>query len=287
MKVDFARLKSIIRLKKEEEREPDTIHAPILKVRNVSMAFGVLTVLKKVSFSISRGDILIMIGPNGAGKSTLLKLISGLLPLQEGEIWFKQQRLSKIAPHRIASLGITQLFQDVQLFSNMSVVENVMVGCHLRARAHFVRSGLRLPSARAAEQIIFKMAMSQLSLVGLEQIALANPRSLSWGQQKLVGLTRALATGAELLLLDEPYSGLLAEEVDKLNNLILELQNQGITILIVEHLTDTLMDIANQVIVLDYGEKIAEGTPAEIHRNKRVIDAYLGGGQLEGEEFNV
>ena len=181
MKVNFARMKSAVTRDKEREGETDTIHVPILKVKSVSMAFGVLTVLKKVSFSVSRGNILVMIGPNGAGKSTLLKLISGLLPLQEGEIWFKQKRLSKIAPHRIASLGITQLFQDVQLFSNMSVVENVMVGCHLRGRAHFVRSGLRVPSARAAEQTIFKMAMSKLSLVGLEQKALVNPDSLSWG----------------------------------------------------------------------------------------------------------
>jgi branched-chain amino acid transport system ATP-binding protein len=281
MKVNFARMKSGVI--PEKERGRDTVHTPLLRVKDVSMAFGVLAVLKRVSFSIPRGNILVMIGPNGAGKSTLLKLISGLLPLQEGEIWFKQQRLSRIAPHCIASLGITQLFQDVHLFSNMSVVENVMVGCHLRAKTGFMRSGLRLPSARADERSILKVAMSKLSLVGLEQKTLANPGSLSWGQQKLVGLARALATGAELLLLDEPYSGLLADEVDKLNKLILELQRQGITILIVEHLTDILMGIANQVIVLDYGEKIAEGTPAEIQRNKQVIDAYLGGGQSEDE----
>ena len=251
------------------------------------MAFGVLTVLKKVSFSVPRGNILVMIGPNGAGKSTLLKLISGLLPLQEGEIWFRQQRLSRVAPHRIASLGITQLFQDIQLFLNMSVIDNVMVGCHLRAKTDVMSSGVRTPRARADEQSIFETAMGKLSLVGLEGKAFANPKNLSWGQQKLVGLARALATGSELLLLDEPYSGLLKDEVEELNQLILELQRQGITILIVEHLTDILMGIANQVIVLDYGEKIAEGTPAEIQHNKQVIDAYLGGEQLESEESLV
>ena len=262
----------------EEARKRSASGNPLLKVRDVSMAFGVLTVLKGVSFSVPKGNILVIIGPNGAGKSTLLNLISGLLPLQEGEIWFKKQRLGRIAPHRISSLGITQLFQDVQLFSNMSVIENVMVGCHLRTRADFLSGGLRLPQARADEQSVFKIAMSKLSLVGLKQKASANPVSLSWGQQKLVGLARALATGSQLLLLDEPYSGLLGGEVGKLNELILELQHQGMTILIVEHLTDVLIGIADQVIVLDFGEKIAEGTPDKIQHNKRVIDAYLGSG---------
>jgi len=251
---------------------------PLLEVKDVSMAFGVLNVLKGVSFSVARGNILVIIGPNGAGKSTLLNLISGLLSQQKGEIWLDGNRISRVPPYRIAAMGITQMFQDVQLFANMSVIENVMVGCHLRVKAEFLGAGLRLPRTQAGEQEIRRIAMSQLSLVELDGKAAAHPASLSWGQQKLVGMARALATGSRLLLLDEPYSGLVAEEVEKLNELILHLKEGGMTFLIVEHLTDVLMGIANQVIVLDYGEKIAEGTPAQIQHNKRVIDAYLGSG---------
>ena len=281
MKDRFARLKSVVM--PEKERKGDMVGQPIMRVRNVSMAFGGLAVLKGVSFAVRQGDIVVIMGPNGAGKTTLLKIISGLLSPTKGEIWFKQQRLDRIAPHRIASLGITQVFQDIQVFPNMSVLENVMVGCHLRTRAGFLSTGLRLPGAKADEHSILETAMSKLSLVGLEQQAFARPDSLSWGQLKLVGLARALATGSKLLLLDEPYGGLLADEVERLNQLLLDLQRQEITILIVEHLTDIIMGVANHVIVLDYGEKIAEGTPAEIQNNKQVIDAYLGSEHLEGE----
>jgi len=279
MKASLAGIKTALKPNKKGQRGIADTH--LLEVRKVSITFGVLTVLKKVSLSVAKGNVLVMIGPNGAGKSTLLKLISGLLLPAEGEIWFKRQRINGMAPHDIARLGITQLFQDIQLFLNMSVVENVMVGCHLRSKTDFMSSGLRLASARVEEQSILEAAMKQLSLVGLSEKAFSQPDSLSWGQQKLVGLARALATGSELLLLDEPYSGLLSDEVNKLNRLIRKLQSQGITILIVEHLTDILMGIANQVIVLDHGEKIAEGTPAEIQKNERVIDAYLGGEQLK------
>ena len=267
----------------EEESKRAVVDQPIMKVSNVSMAFGGLAVLKKVSFSVRRGDIVVIIGPNGAGKTTLLKLISGLLSLPKGEIRFKQKRLDRMTPYRIASLGVTQLFQDVQAFPHMSVLENVMIGCHKWTRAGFLGTGLRLPRAKADEQSILETAMNKLSLVGLEQKAYARPDSLSWGQLKLVGLARALATGSELLLLDEPYGGLVADEVERLNQLLLELQRQGVTLLIVEHLTDIIMAIANQVIVLDYGEKIAEGTPTEIQNNKQVIDAYLGSEHLESE----
>ena len=258
--------------------ERDIVEQPILEMKDVSVSFSGLIAVNRVSFSVRRGDIIAIVGSNGAGKTTLLKLITGLLPLFKGEIWFKQQRLDRIAPHRIASLGITQVFQDIQLFSNMPVIENVMVGCHVWTGADFLSTGLKLPWVRAEEGSILETAMDKLSLVGLEQKAFAAPSSLSWGQQKLLGLARALAAGPELLLLDEPYGGLIADEMEKISQLILRLQRQGITVLIVEQLTGVVMSIANRVIVLNYGEKIAEGTPSEIQSNEQVIATYLGNG---------
>jgi len=282
MKSNFVRQKDAVISEKAEEK--DIVEQPVMEIKDVSIAFDGLVAVNKVSFSVRRGDIIAIIGPNGAGKTTLLKLITGLLRPSEGEIWFKQQRLDTIAPHRIASLGTTQVFQDIQLFSNMSVVENVMVGCHVWSKADFLSTGLRLPHAKGEEGNILETAMSKLSLVGLGQKAFASPSSLSWGEQKLLGVARALATGADLLLLDEPYGGLIVDEIGKLSQLLLELQHRGITILMVEHLTDVIMSIANQVIVMNYGEKIAQGTPSEIQGNEQVIATYLGNGSLESVE---
>ena len=268
----------------EKGKQRDTEEQAILEIRDVSVAYDGLVAVNGVSFCVRRGDIIAIIGPNGAGKTTLLKLITGLLRPSGGEIWLKQQRVDRVAPHRIASLGVTQVFQDIQLFSNMSVVENVMAGCHVWTGASFLSTGLRLPHSRAEERNISDTALRKLSLVGLGQKAFYSPSSLSWGEQKRVGLARALAAGADLLLLDEPYGGLIAEEIGRLSQLLLELQHRGITILMVEQLTDVVLDIANQVVVLRYGEKIADGTAAEIQGNEQVIATYLGNGPLEGDE---
>lgn len=249
---------------------------PVLETKQVTVAYDGLVAVNRVSFVARRGDIMAVIGANGAGKTTLLRLISGLLPATEGEVWFKGQRVDGMAPHRIAALGVTQLFQDVQLFLNMSVADNVMAGCHVWSGGSLVSTGLRLARARAEEQKMMARAMSQLSLVGLEDKASASPGSLSWGEQKLLGMARALAAGPQLLLLDEPYGGLMPDEIDKLSLLLRNVQHQGVTVLMVEHLTDVVMGIANRVIVLHYGEKIAEGTPAEVQGNEQVIATYLG-----------
>jgi len=257
-----------------------------LELKNVSVSFGRLTAVDQVNLIIRQGDIAAIIGPNGAGKTTMLKLISGLLPLSQGEIWFKQRRLDKISPHHIASLGVTQVFQDIQLFSNMSILENVMVGCHVWTDAGFLSTGLKLPHAKAEEKEIMERAMSKLSLVGLEQKALAPPANLSWSEQKISGLARALAAEPDLLLLDEPYGGLMTSEIEKLSQLLLKLQQGGITILMVEQRTDEALEIANQVIILDSGAKVADAAPSEIQSNEHLIATYLGGRITEGGKLH-
>ena len=250
---------------------------PILEIKDLSMAFNKLMALKGVSFSVNKGVITAIIGPNGAGKTTLSKLTVGLLKPLHGEIWFKQRQLGNLSPHVIASLGIAQVFQDIKLFANMSVIENVMVGCHVWTRASFLDTGLRRNCAKKEEKNIREIAMSKLSLVGLQEKADATPANISWGQQRLVGLARALAANPELLFLDEPYGGLRAHEIEKLSQLVFSLQRQGLTILIVDHLMDCVMNIANRVVFLVDGQKVAEGSPSEIQQNEQVRYVYIGG----------
>ena len=258
----------------EEETKPPISH--ILELKEVSKAFGGLLAVHRVSFDINRGKIVAVIGPNGSGKTTLFNLINGFLPLSGGEIWFKGRNLKRFVPHRIASLGIGRTFQIVQLFTNMSIVENVMVGRHLQSKAGMVDTALRLPHTRNEEKNIFEAAMSKLAIVGLEEEALNLPLNLPFGKQKMLEIARALATEPKLLLMDEPAGGLSTHEIEELSQLIYLIRDSGITVLVVEHRMELAMGIADRVIVLNFGEKIAEGTPAEVQTNEQVIAAYLG-----------
>jgi branched-chain amino acid transport system ATP-binding protein len=248
----------------------------ILETKGLCKAFGGLTAVDKVDLSVETGKITSVIGPNGAGKTTLFNLIAGVYMPTSGEILLDGKSLGKTPPYKRAALGIARTFQNVLLFDNMTALENVMTGQHTRTRYGFFEAALRLPKAHREEETISLKAKQYLNLVGLGVYADRNPLSLPLGQQKLLTIARALATEPKLLLLDEPGAGLNALEKQSLSELMRRIRDMGITIVLVEHDMDLVMGIAEWVVVLDSGQKIAEGTASQIQKNKKVIAAYLG-----------
>lgn len=232
--------------------------------------------LNRVSFQLEQSSITSLIGPNGAGKTTLINVISGLYPADQGRIRFQGENIAGMAAHSIAARGIGRTFQLEELFGSLTVLENVMVGCHVRSRSGMVSCGLALPSARREEEQEREAALANLQLIGLEHKAGDPIASLPLGERKLVGVARALSMKPRLLMLDEPVGGLAAHEISKLVNLICRLRSEGLTIFIVEHNMPFVMSLSEKVLVLDGGALIAEGLPEEIRRNEAVIKAYLG-----------
>jgi len=273
---------------------------PILETRNLSKAFGGLIAVDKVDLTIDTGRITAIIGPNGAGKTTLFNLIAGVYQQTSGEILFNGKSLMyspwyaraikrglnrkilgdklqrHVSAHMRASLGIARTFQHVNLFGNMTVLENIMTGQHPRSKYGFFGAALRLPKARRQEKMITLNAMKYLNMVGLGKHANLNALSLPLGQQKLLAVARALATEPKLILLDEPGAGLNALEKRELSDLIKRIREMGITVVLVEHDMPLVMGIAEWIIVLDSGRKIAEGTAAQVQKDQKVIAAYLG-----------
>ena len=248
----------------------------ILSVKNLQKSFGGIQAIDSLDFSISQGQVKSVIGPNGAGKTTLFNLITGIYRPSDGILRFNGKILNGLKPYRIARLGISRTFQNLQLFANMTVLENVMVGRHSLTSAGLLSTGLRLSRMRREEKNIRKKALEELSFMGLETKPELEAVSLPLGEQKLLEIARALATSPRLLLLDEPAAGLNIRETEKLSQTILKIRDRGITIILVEHDMSLVMEISDEILVLNYGSKIAEGPPREIQRNREVIAAYLG-----------
>lgn len=248
----------------------------VLELKNITKNFGGISALTDVSFQINEGEIFGLIGPNGAGKTTMFNVITNMFAPTSGEILFLGENISGIKPHKITDKGICRTFQNIRLFSQMSVLENVLVGAHCRNKSGVLTSVLRTKSQKHEEKSNHEVALELLELVGLSRNEDTIAENLAYGQQRRLEIARALASNPKLLLLDEPAAGMNETETENLFDLIKKVQQRGVTVLLIEHDMPFVMKLCDRITVLNFGKKLAEGTPAEIQNNQDVIEAYLG-----------
>jgi branched-chain amino acid transport system ATP-binding protein len=255
----------------------------ILEVKNLTKRFGGLAAVADVSFSVRDGGIIGLIGPNGAGKTTIFNLITGVYKVTEGSVTFEGKSITDMEPFRIADRGITRTFQNIRLFKNLSVYDNVFTACHLSAKYSLPEAILRLPRFRREEKLLNEKAANLLEIAGLQDRSDVTASNLPYGLQRRLEIVRALALDPRLLLLDEPAAGMNPDETEQLMRLIADIRKRfKLSVLVIEHHMDLVMGLCERIVVLNFGIKLAEGAPSEIRSDPKVVEAYLG--TSSGEE---